>query len=227
MSTKYLIWDLPLRLFHWSFAATILGAWMTHELGTDYIDLHMKLGYTALGLVLFRMIWGVVGTTHSRFATFIPTLSRIKSYVTNSGKNDMNVGHNPLGSLMVFFMLAMVLIQAISGLFVNDDVFSSGPYYNALGSNVDKLMAFIHHNLFSAILAAIALHVLAVLFYQLRKKHNLIAPMFHGKKQGAHLNESNTIKHSKLILAIIIGLMVAAFVYWLVVINAPEIESYY
>lgn len=226
-SQSRLIWDLPLRLFHWGFVATILGCWLTNELGTDYIDLHMQLGYVALGLMCFRLLWGFFGTLHSRFVTFFPTPAAIKAYLNQPKDAAPSVGHNPLGSLMVFAMLALVLMQAVSGLFVDDDVFSSGPYYNALGGDIDKIMATIHHNAFDFILAAIALHILAVGFYQWGKKHDLIAPMIHGKKQGAHLADSNTIKHSRLIVALIIAALSAVFVYWLVVINIPEVDMYY
>ncbi|MGB0833578.1 MAG: cytochrome b/b6 domain-containing protein [Psychrobium sp.] len=227
MSQSKLVWDLPLRLFHWSFAATIIGCWITNELGNDYIDLHMQLGYVALGLVIFRVIWGIIGTKHARFASFFPTPNSIKAYLSQPKDAPPAIGHNPLGSLMVFAMLALVLAQAVSGLFVDDDVFSSGPYYNALGGDVDKVMAFIHHNLFDFIIAAIALHIAAVLFYQFGKKHSLVPPMIHGKKQGEHLNDGNTITSSKLILALIIAAATAAFVYWLVVLNVPEPEMYY
>lgn len=227
MSQSHLVWDLPLRIFHWSFAATIIGCWITNELGSDYIELHMQLGYTAIGLVLFRIIWGILGTTHAKFSNFFPTPSSISTYFSQPKDTPPSVGHNPLGSLMVFTMLILVLAQAISGLFVDDDVFSSGPYYNAYGDEVDKVMAFIHHNLFDVIIGAIALHIVAVVFYQLFKKHNLIPAMFHGKKHGKHLNNNNTITSSKLPTAVIVALLCVAFIYWLVVINVPEVEMYY
>lgn len=225
MSKQLLIWDLPLRIFHWAFAATIIGCWVTHELGSDYIDWHMQLGYVAMGLLLFRVLWGFIGTKHSRFASFIPTPHKIKHYLSNS--DIKHAGHNPLGSLMVFAMLLLVLTQVGSGLFVDDEIFTTGPYFNALGDSVDKVMATIHHNAFDFIAVAIVFHIAAVVFYQRVKKANLVKPMITGKKNSIDVTEEDAISGSRFLLALVIGLLCAGFVYWLVVVNAPVVEEFY
>ncbi len=225
MSKQVLVWDLPLRIFHWSFAASIIGCWVTHELGSDYIDWHMQLGYVAMGLLLFRVLWGFIGTKHARFASFFPTPGKIRHYLANS--DEKHVGHNPLGSLMVFTMLLLVLVQVSSGLFVDDEIFTTGPYFNALGGEVDSLMNTLHHNAFDFIAVAIVLHVIAVIFYQRVKKHNLVKPMITGKKNSNDMKEVDAIAGSRLLLAIVLGLLCAGFVYWLVVINAPVVEEFY
>ena len=122
-----LIWDLPLRLFHWLFAISILASWYTSEQEGEMIEQHMQLGYFILGLVVFRIIWGFVGTKHARFSQFFPTPFKIINYLKSSQSDEQNkhAGHNPLGSLMVFLMLLLILLQAVSGLFINDDIFSS------------------------------------------------------------------------------------------------------
>jgi len=225
MKDKLLIWDLPLRLFHWAFSVTIIGCWATNELGSEYIDLHMTLGYVAMGLVLFRVLWGLVGTKHSRFASFIPTPAKIANYLKRGQVE--SAGHNPLGSLMVFAMLILVLLQAGSGLFVDDEIFTTGPYFNALGGDIDKLMATIHHNAFDFIMIAIALHIAAVVFYQWGKRQDIIKPMITGYKTRDAVEQGQEITSSRMILAIILALLAAGFVYWLVVINAPVVEEYY
>ena len=128
MTTKeHLIWDLPLRIFHWSFAITVLGAWYTIEQGSELIDLHMKFGFVALALLIFRILWGVIGPKHARFSQFIPSPKQLLNYVKSPNNGTKIAGHNPLGALMVIMMILLISLQAVSGLFINDDVFSSGP----------------------------------------------------------------------------------------------------
>lgn len=224
-----LVWDLPTRLFHWLFAFSILGSWYTAEQEGELIDLHMKLGYFILGLVIFRMIWGFVGTKHARFGSFFPTPKRIRDYLSTnrSSQNHQYAGHNPLGSLMVFLMLSLVFLQAVSGLFIDDDIFSSGPYYGQLGDQVGEIMSFIHHNAFDVMIFAIALHIAAILYYRFAKQTDLVTPMITGKKPEDSVKEKDAIAHSKIGLALLLGLAVAGFVYWLVVINVPIEEEYF
>lgn len=225
MKKNFLIWDLPLRLFHWSFAASIMLLWLTSELGTDYIDWHLKLGYFVLTLVSFRLVWGFVGPQHARFFSFFPTPRKVISYLKN--KDQKYAGHNPVGSLMVFAMLLLVLVQGVSGLFVDDEVFTSGPYFNSAGAEIDSLMRTLHFNTFDFILAAIALHIAAIAFYKIIKKQNLTKAMITGQKSSQGLKESDEIPHSKLIVAFIVAILACTFIYWLVVINPPPLEEFY
>ena len=219
-----LVWDLPLRLFHWLFAISILASWYTSEQEGEMIERHMQLGYFILGLVLFRLIWGFAGTKHSRFSQFFPTPSKLFNHLRTSPEK--YPGHNPLGSLMVFFMIFLILLQAISGLFINDDIFSSGPYYGTLSAEMETLMKYIHHTAFNFMIGAITFHILAILYYRFKLKIDLITPMITGKKPEHEINNNN-ISHSKIVTAIVIAIGVATFVYWLVVINAPIEEVYF
>ena len=221
-----LIWDLPLRLFHWLFAIAILASWYTSEQEGELIDLHMQLGYFILGLVIFRILWGFLGSKHSRFAEFFPTPSRITQHL-KAEQSPQYAGHNPLGSLMVFLMITLILLQAVSGLFINDDIFSSGPYYGQFGEEFGKVMSFIHHNAFDIMMFAIGLHILAMVYYRVQKKTDLVTPMITGKKSIESINPSDEIPNSKVWLAIIVGLLVALFIYWLVVLNVPVEEEYF
>lgn len=227
MKNSSLVWDLPLRIFHWLFATTILCSWFTVEQG--YIENHMLLGYFALGLVIFRILWGFVGSKHSRFIEFIPTPRKLFNYISaiKQGQSPYTPGHNPLGSLMVIVMIFLVCLQAVSGLFISDDVFSSGPYYGVFDSDVESIMKFIHHNFFDFMLIAIGFHLSAIAFYWKVKKQNLVLPMITGKKTSGTIKEEDKIPHSKILLAIFLVIVVAVFVYWLVVLNAPIIEEYY
>jgi len=227
MTKKHLIWDLPLRIFHWSFACTILGSWYTSENKGEYIELHIQLGYVAIGLLLFRVLWGIIGPKHARFSQFIPSPRSLFSYLRKSDKYKGSPGHNPLGALMVILMIVLITIQTMSGLFINDDVFSSGPYYGSISKGLEKVMIFLHHNTFDLMIGAIALHISAIVYYWRVKKQNLVLPMFTGKKTDDQVKKSDAIPHSKLLLAVIIAAFSVGLVYWLVVINAPVIEDFY
>lgn len=230
MTKKLLIWDLPLRIFHWSFVLTIFALWYTAEQGSDLVEIHMQLGYVALGLLTFRVLWGIIGPTHARFSQFILSPKKLINYLfkrDSQEQNTPNAGHNPLGALMVILMIVLVSVQAISGLFIDNDVFSTGPYNSIVSGDIEKLMSFLHHNTFDLILIAIALHIGAIAYYALVKKHNLVTPMITGKKDAKDVDSTAAIPHSKIILAIILALLCAVFIYWLVVINAPVVEDFY
>jgi len=185
----------------------------------------MQLGFVALALIVFRVLWGLVGPKHARFSQFIPSPATLLSYLR--GSNIKTAGHNPLGALMVILMIVLISLQAISGLFINDDVYSSGPYYGSISDNLEKIMRFLHHNTFDFMIGAIALHLAAITFYWRVKKDNLVLPMITGKKTTKQVKASDAIPHSKVLLGAIIAIACAAFVYWLVVINAPVMEVFY
>ena len=213
---QYLIWDLPTRLFHWLLVASIVFLWYSAEIDDNLIDWHAKTGYFVLGLVIFRVLWGLVGTFHARFVNFIPSFASLKHYSTNSVKTP---GHNPLGALMVIAMLVILLVQAVSGLFISDDIFTQGPYFGVLDKEWENTMNWLHHNNITLLWFAIAFHVAAIVFYRVKKKHNLVKPMLTGKKSAEDVKESDAIPHSKLLLALVIAIATAAFVYWLSLIH--------
>ena len=128
---------------------------------------------------------------------------------------------------MVVMMIVLISLQAISGLFINDDIFSSGPYYGSIGNDLEKVMAFIHHNTFDFMIAAIALHIGAIAYYWYIKKQNLVLPMITGKKAANQVSAIDAIPHSKLILGCVVAICCVGFIYWLVIINAPVLEEFY
>lgn len=226
MSDKKLVWDLPLRLFHWSIGISIIGSWVTIENG--YEQIHMYLGYFIIGLLIFRIVWGFIGTRHSQFQNFFPTPSRLLPYLKTVFTDEArkSVGHNPVGSLMVFLMLTLVSLQAASGLFTSGEIWA-GPYSSALDSDTTKQIESIHHKLFDAILVLVALHIVAVFGYLLFKKQNLIFPMFTGKKDAEDVPDEEAIKNSKLPAALFLLILVASFVYWLVFVAPPPVVYEY
>jgi len=176
---KIRLWDLPTRLFHWLFAAAVIGAIVTDLL--DNITWHSYCGYTALVLVVFRIIWGFVGPHHARFSSFVPSVSSLKAFLKDQTVSPL--GHNPLGALSVIAMLLIVLVQASSGLFTDDEISFQGPLSKFISEDMVKLMNQIHETNHVLVYGIVALHLIAIFYYQRIKKNNLIGPMVYGDKE--------------------------------------------
>jgi len=174
------IWDLPLRLFHWLLVAAVAAAYVTAKIGGPLIDWHGRIGIFILGLLVFRILWGFVGSTHARFLTFFPTLSRLAAYLKGRWQG---IGHNPLGALSVFALLAALAVQVGTGLFANDDIAYTGPLAGLVDASVSQRLTAWHNIAFDLLVALLVLHVVAIVFYRWVKKTNLIGPMVTGKKQ--------------------------------------------
>jgi cytochrome b len=207
--SKKLIWDLPVRIFHWLLTLLIAGAWYTVKISGD-MDTHMLIGQSILALLIFRVLWGFFGPRYARFSSFVFSPGEIMNYAKSllSRKGGDYAGHNPTGSLAVFAMMALVGIQVITGLFATDfDGYFQGPLNGLVSSATASSITNIHYTNINFLLALIGLHIVAILFYLLFKRENLITPMISGEKQDPGDN-LNAISDSKLGLAI--GLMVAA-----------------
>lgn len=225
---KRLVWDLPLRVFHWLFALSIAASWATAEAGFEYMQYHFYLGYWMIGLVVFRVIWGFIGPRHARFSNFLHGPSMLLKYFRSlTGREPLIMpGHNPAGGLMVIVMMAMVALQAGTGLFASDDIAWSGPYNPAVSSSLAGKLTSLHHANFNWILGAIALHLLAIVFYWRVKKQNLVVPMFTGHKPAAWVAEHEAIASSQLLKALIVILISSGLVYWLIGAAPEPVDTY-
>lgn len=178
------VWDLPVRLFHWAIVVLLLFSWWSAEEGGMMLKYHMWSGYSVLSLVLFRIAWGFAGSVTARFAHFV----RGPRAVLGTLRELMNArpahlaGHNPLGGWMVLVLLCSLLVQTLTGLFANDDLFNEGPLYRHVGKAASDTLTSLHHLNFSLLLVLIALHVAAVAYHRLRKGERLVAAMIHGRK---------------------------------------------
>ena len=219
---RRLVWDLPLRIFHWLLVLSIVGSYTTAKLGFDWMQWHFYLGYFTIGLVVFRLLWGFFGPRHARFTSFVHKPSAVFLYLKGmfSRTSARTIGHNPVGGLMVLLMLVLVGIQATTGLFTTDDVVWSGPYYPSVSGSTASTLSTIHSLNFNIILGAVGLHITAILFYGLYKRQNLVVPMLHGHLPATLVPEREAISNSQLIKALVISVLAAAFVYWLVA-HAP------
>ena len=177
------IWDLPTRVFHWALALCIVGLLVTGNVGGNAMVWHFRIGLTVLALLLFRLVWGLVGGRWSRFAAFIYSPRSIINYLKGRGKPEHSVGHTPAGAGSVFALLAVLLAQVGSGLISDDEIASAGPLVRFVSTATSNLATNYHKNIGKwIILALVVLHIAAIAFY-LWRKQNLIKPMLHGNKQ--------------------------------------------
>lgn len=178
-----MIWDLPTRVFHWLLAATIFYSWFSVDILED-MDQHFYAGYTALTLILFRGVWGFVGSYHSRFNHFPIGIAKVKSHIKSFllPSSTRYLGHNPLGSLSALIMLSLVLFQTLTGLFSSDGYYVYGPFAEIISSQWVSRASDLHALNVNLLFVIIALHILAILFYQFFKKQSLTLSMLTGKK---------------------------------------------
>ncbi len=182
------VWDLPVRLFHWLLVASIIGLFVTGTLGGNWMEWHSRIGFFTLGLVVFRILWGLVGSEHARFASFVRGPGAVLAYLRGSFSGGVAtaakpyLGHNPLGALSVLALLMVVLFQAVSGLFASDEILMAGPYANAVSGAISAQFTKLHKLNSNLILVLVGLHLAAIAFYFSVKKENLVKPMLTGHK---------------------------------------------
>lgn len=171
------VWDLPTRLFHWLLVLSIVGCFITIKVGGLWMDWHVRLGLLTLALLIFRLVWGLIGGHYSRFTRFLPHPARSLNYLR--AKPDVYPGHNPIGAWSVWAMLIVFGFQAVSGLFANDDIFTTGPLAY-LSSSWSKTLTGLHKANEWIMLTLIAMHVLAIVFYRVLGGQKLTSTMITG-----------------------------------------------
>jgi cytochrome b len=176
------VWDLPIRLFHWVLVALVAAQVVTGLAG--WLDWHLILGPAVLALMLFRLAWGLAGSTTARFSHFVVRPAAVRAYLANrhAGVPWPGVGHNPLGALSVIALLAMVAAQTVTGLFTSDDILTDGPLVSLASSAAVKLATKLHHRGLLALAMLVGLHVAAILYYRLADRDDLVTPMLTGVK---------------------------------------------
>ncbi len=211
------VWDLPTRIFHWSLLACFIGLVITVKLGGNWMNWHARCGYAVLTLLLFRIVWGLIGGRWSRFANFIYAPSTIIAYAKGLGKPEHSVGHNPLGAGSVFALLGVLLLQVASGLFSDDDIAFQGPFSKFISNARVSQATWYHKEVGATVLyILVGLHVAAIFYYLYKKKENLLLPMVQGDKQLAvAVQPSRDDAASRAVAALVFGLC-AGVVWWLV-----------
>ena len=204
---RILVWDGQTRLFHLLLIVLFAVQWWSAK--TDRIDLHIATGLALLGLVLFRLVWGVIGGSTARFAGFVRGPRAIIAYLR--GRTMPTAGHNPLGGWSVVAMLLLLLVQTGLGLFASDeDGFDAGPLAHLVSLETSQRLLENHETLFNILLGLIGLHIAAVLYYLLVRRQNLVTPMISGAGEGAEpLRPAGTGRF------IVAAALAAAFPLWL------------
>lgn len=180
------VWDAPTRLFHWALVLCFVGLMVTSQIGGAVMDWHFRFGYGVLTLLLFRVVWGLLGGHWSRFSTFLAGPSRIWPYLQGQGKPQDGVGHNPLGALSVLAMLAFLSLQVTSGLMSDDEIAAAGPLVRFVSSDWVSNATFYHKDIGKfMLLGLVVLHLGAIAFYYIHKHENLVKPMITGDKRLA------------------------------------------
>lgn len=207
------VWDLPTRVFHWTLAATIVGSVVTAKVGGNAMLWHFRLGYLVLGLLVFRLVWGVVGGRWSRFSSFVFSPGTVLRYLRGQVRpeDNLEVGHNPLGSLSVFALLGMLGLQIATGLVADDEIANIGPLNRFVSTDAGLQATGWHKELGQwIVIALVALHIAAILYYLLKKKHNLVRPMIVGDKplpRGTPASADGPLQRAlALVLAVLCGL---------------------
>ena len=198
---RFLLWDLPTRLFHWLLVLAMAAAVVTGQLGGSLIEWHGRLGLLIVGLLAFRIVWGLLGSTYARFAQFVPTPGRVRSYLAGQWQGE---GHNPLGALSVLGLLGLLVLQVATGLVANDDIAFRGPLFDLVGNDLSNRLTGLHHLLSNLLIGLVLLHVAAIAFYGHVKKQKLLKPMLTGWKEG----EGESAKGGGW-LAVIVALLIA------------------
>lgn len=215
------IWDLPTRIFHWTLAAAVIAQVSTGLAGA--MEWHFRIGYLLLALLLFRLVWGFMGGHWSRFRSFLYAPRSLADYLRGRARPDHLVGHTPLGALSVFALLGLLMVQVATGLVADDEISTTGPLSRFVSGAVASAATQWHAVPGKWLLIAlIVLHVLAVLFHVIVKRHRLVRPMIDGDKQledGAAVPPSRDDAASRL-SAMAVFAACAAFATWIATLRS-------
>lgn len=210
------VWDLPTRIFHWIILCLVCFSWLSAKSG--YMKLHLWSGLTLLALILFRIAWGLLGSTTSRFSDFVRGPGGVIGYLRSliRGEKLLHAGHNPAGGWMVVLLITALLVQALTGLFANDGVHFNAPLALWVSKDISDQLTDLHGKVFNVILMLVWIHIVAVFFYLCVKGDNLIKPMVTGNKHSVHLPRGLSLKFTPLPVALLVIALSAGFVWWLI-----------
>lgn len=209
------IWDLPTRLFHWALVVCIVGAFVSVKLGGLYMDWHVRFGCVALGLIVFRVLWGFVGPRYARFTQFVRGPRAVANYLKGAAAP---AGHNPLGALSVLALLLAVGFQAVSGLFTTDDIMTQGPLFGHVSESTASLLTSWHKLNEWVIIGLVALHLLAVAWYALVRRKRLVRAIITGNVDPKDVPPGTPPTQDGLAIwlrALILGACVTGLVLWI------------
>lgn len=212
------VWDWPVRVVHWAMVICLVGLVITGLRKGDAMAWHMRLGEVLLALVLFRILWGFVGSRNARFTAFLRGPRAGIRYLRSRLKppHEIHVTHNPVGGWMVIALLVAMLVQATLGLYANDDVFWDGPLAKTIAKETSDALSSLHSRLAWLVVGLAVAHILAVFVYLVAFRENLIRPMVVGKKRlPAGVGTAGAARASS-VKAVALLTTCAAVVWWIV-----------
>ena len=204
------VWDLPTRVFHWSLVFAVAAAMISGFIGGNAMVWHGRFGLAIVGLLAFRIVWSVNGSTYARFSQFVRGPAAIRDYLQGRWQGS---GHNPLGALSVLGLLAVLTAQVASGLFGNDDIAFNGYLYDLVSKATSDRLTALHGLNAWLVGALVALHVGAIAFYLRLKRQDLLGPMLRGWKERSDQSEESLSGGG--FVAFLVALIIALAAAWL------------
>ncbi|MEY2920416.1 MAG: hypothetical protein RL261_1721 [Pseudomonadota bacterium] len=205
VNTTALVWDWPLRVFHWSLVLAIAGSFATHYAGIEWFDWHRRCGYAVLVLTGFRLAWGFAGPRYSRFHSFLRGPRAVIDYLRGRQPYP-SAGHNPVGAVSVLVFLMALSIQAGTGLFANDEIANAGPFYGWVTQATSNRLTGLHALNSNFLVALIVMHLVAIAWYDGMRRLGLARAFWTGRKAGA---EGIGSSRGALAIVIVTALVVA------------------
>lgn len=212
------VWDAPVRIVHWLLVLLLVALLTTGLLGNDWLVWHMRAGYAMLSLVLFRILWGLLGSHNARFAAFVRGPRAVGRYARSllGATHEIHATHNPPGGWMVIALLAALLLQCSLGLFTNDDILYEGPLARHVTKDLSDTLSSLHRRWWWVIVALATLHIGAVAGYYVMLRDNLVQPMFTGIKRLPRSIADAANAAASMPRALVLLAACAAGVWWLV-----------
>ncbi|WP_232479445.1 cytochrome b/b6 domain-containing protein [Shewanella marisflavi] len=208
---KIKVWDLPTRLFHWLMICLLAALWWSADVGE--MQWHQVFAYSLLVLIVFRVLWGLIGSETSRFSHFVKPPSQVLAYVKQPEKH--SIGHNPLGGYMVVAMILVLVVQLTTGLFSTDEIFTEGPLYTYVSSEVASSLTWLHKQNFNLLLLLALLHILAVVWHSI-KGDKLVGAMITGYKRVSRDHVTQFEFRSSLVALTLVGVLAGLVVNYLI-----------
>lgn len=175
------VWDLPLRVFHWSLVVTVVSCVVSAEMGGNAMEWHAIFGFVAIGLLLFRFMWAFLGGTYARFSSYLDSHQHLLAWLRGTAAT--RPGYTPLGTVALLLMFSVLWAQGVSGLFANDDIMLEGPLYHLVMQRTADWFTGWHKRGLYLVGGLVMLHVSAIFFYRFIKKVDYIRPMITGYKE--------------------------------------------
>lgn len=218
--TRLKVWDLSIRAFHWLLAGLISYQLFSALSGDGPEELHLTIGYILMALVIFRVLWGIFGSHTARFTQFLQPPSKVLGYLRRTEKTPLSPGHNPLGGYSVLLMLILISIQITTGLLCDDEIMLSGPLSQFFSQTTISISNQIHAINAKVLIVVIGVHTVAIFWYRVVKKLDLITPMITGFSRNIEDSKMyDPILEKPLLAAFLIAASIGLVLFFLAIVG--------